>query len=304
MQSIYPNLWFARHSVEAGEWYASVLPRTTSRVAMRYPAAEVIPEFQRAFAGQPLLVDVNIDGFVIRLINGGDGFAPNPAMSFMLNFDPASDGAAADRIDEVWAALTDGGTVRMPLDEYPFSRRYGWVADRWGVDWQLILTDPAGDPRPFVIPALTFTGDEARAETAIATYTALFPDSRTGTVAKYPADAGALPGGVQFAEFQIAGQWFTAMDGGPQHDFALGVGTSLEVDCATQEEIDHYWNGLSAVPDAEVCGWLQDRFGLSWQIAPTAIEQLLASPDAYRAMLGMKRIVIAELEAAAASQSR
>ncbi|WP_300265532.1 VOC family protein [Microbacterium sp.] len=229
-QKIIPNLWFDRNAEEAGEYYTSVFQGATSIVGAHYPAE--LPTWQSDFAGKVLTVDLVIDGYLMTLINAGDEFRPNPSISFMLNFDPLFFGgdvdAARARLNEVWAGLTDGGQVLMALVEYPFSPRYGWVQDRYGVNWQLMLTDPEGDPRPFVIPQLMFAG---------------------------PADAGS----VMFGEFQLAGQWFSMMDSA-----------------------------------AEQCGWLADRYGVSWQIVPENMGELMARPGAYDRMLEMKKLVIAD----------
>lgn len=133
---------------------------TTSVVTARYP--DDVPDWQSEFAGLPLVADLRIGDYLIVLVNAGDEFRPNPAISFMLNFDPLEFGgdepAARAHLDEVWAGLSEGGRTLMPLDAYPFSPHYGWIEDRFGVSWQLILTDPAGEPRPFVIPQLMFAG--------------------------------------------------------------------------------------------------------------------------------------------------
>lgn len=299
MQKIVPNLWFNGNAEKGGEFYASAFPHASAATTMHYPS-EGLPDFQRSFAGKPLTVDVDIDGFVIRLINAGDDFAPTPAMSFMVNFDPSRDTDARSHIDEVWQRLADGGQVLMELDEYPYSPRYGWVQDRFGVSWQLILTNPEGDPRPFIMPSLLFSGAaQNRAAEAIAEYTSLVPNSEAGMQSEYPEQTGpATAGALQFAEFTLAGQWFTAMDSGVEQPFSFTPGTSLEVRCADQAEIDRLWQALSAVPEAEQCGWLQDRFGVSWQIVPADMDELvLSSPKAYLRMLDMKKIEIAGLAA-------
>lgn len=294
MQKIVPNLWFA-DAEEGGRFYADALPGATSRVTARYPE-EGLLDFQREFAGQPLTVEVDIDGTRLVLIGAGDQFRPNPSISFMLNFDPSRDPGARERLDEVWSALADGGEVLMPLGEYPFSPRYGWLSDRYGVSWQLILTDAEGDPRPFVMPSLLFT-DPARpsARAAMEFYTGLIPESEIGMIAPYD-DA---PDTVMFADFTLARQWFTAADSQISHDFTFGYGVSLQIDCADQAEIDRYWEALSSDPEAEQCGWCRDRFGVSWQVVPADMEQLTENPGAYAAMMSMKKIVIAELRAAA-----
>ncbi|MFD5213878.1 VOC family protein [Microbacterium sp. NPDC058345] len=296
-QKIVPNLWFDRNAEEAGSFYASALPHTTTEVVARYP--DEVPDWQAGFAGEPLVVDVVVDGMRISLINAGPEFRPNPSISFLLNFDPLAFGGeegARTAIDAAWTALSDGGAALMPLDEYPFSPRYGWVQDRYGVSWQLMLTDPSGEPRPFVIPQIMFAGDvQDRAREAAEFYTSLFDDAALGTVVDYAQQTGtAAAGSVMFGEFRIGEQWFAMMDSNVAHDFGFSPGVSLEVRCRDQAEIDRLWDALSAVPEAEQCGWLADRFGVSWQIVPDDMAELMARPGAYERMLQMKKLVIAD----------
>ncbi|WP_309128776.1 VOC family protein [Microbacterium sp.] len=296
-QKIVPNLWFDRNAEEAGEFYASALPRTTSEVTARYPAE--VPDWQADFAGAPLVVDIVVDGTRMSLINAGPEFRPNPSISFLLNFDPlvfdGEEGARA-ALDDTWAALSSDGSALMPLGEYPFSPKYGWVQDRYGVSWQLMLTDPAGEPRPFVIPQIMFAGAvQGKAREAAEFYTSTFEDAALGTVVDYPQATGiAEAGNVMFGEFRVGDQWFAMMDSNVEHDFAFSCGVSLEVRCRDQAEIDRLWDALSAVPEAEQCGWLADRYGVSWQIVPQQMGELMARPGAYENMLRMKKLVIAD----------
>ncbi|PYI38666.1 hypothetical protein CVS30_08900 [Arthrobacter psychrolactophilus] len=294
MQRIVPNIWCQGNAAEVGEFYSKVLPQTSAETTMSYPT-EGLPDFQLPFAGKPLVVDVMVGGYQLRLINAGAEFRPTPAISFILNMDPLMFDGGEDQaratLQEVWAAFSDGGQVRMELGVYPHSKLYGWVEDRFGVNWQLMLTDPAGEPRPFVIPQLLFTGPTAHAQEAMDLYTGLLPDSATTMVVPHASASD----GIMFAEFMLAGQWFSAMDGGSIHDFTFTPGLSLELSCADQDEIDSVWEALSSVPEAEQCGWVVDRFGVSWQIVPQNMGELMLHPGAYQRMLSMKKLIIAEL---------
>lgn len=296
-QKIIPNIWFDHDADEAGLFYSEVFPEATATVGARYP--DELEGWQADYAGKTLTVDVDIDGYLLTLINAGPEFRPNPSISFMLNFDPLMFDGAADaraRLDETWQRLSEGGRVLMELGAYPFSARYGWVEDRFGVSWQLLLTDPEGDPRPFVIPQLMFSGAvQNRAQEAAEFYTSLFPAATLGLIAEYPEQSGpADAGSVMFGEFRLADQWFSMMDSAVEQDAAFSCGVSLEVRCADQAEIDHYWDALSVVPEAEQCGWLADRFGVSWQIVPENMGELMSRPGAYAHMMEMKKLVIAD----------
>jgi predicted 3-demethylubiquinone-9 3-methyltransferase (glyoxalase superfamily) len=149
----------------------------------------------------------------------------------------------------------------------------------------------------------TFLWFDTQAEEAAQLYTSLFDDSRIVHVQRY-GDAGpGTPGSVMVVEFELSGQRYLALNGGPVHRFTEAI--SLSVDCGSQEEVDTLWERLTADGgEPGPCGWLKDRFGLSWQIVPGRLPELLADPDqaaAQRvmgAMLGMQKIQIKELEAA------
>lgn len=296
---ITPNIWFHGNAREAVEFYTAAFGEgSTILETMDYPETN-LPDFQRDRAGQLLVADFSLRGHRLTALNAVEEFSPTPAMSFMLNFDPLQyadvDAALAD-LDELWQRLAADGTVLMPLGEYNFSARYGWVQDRYGVSWQLILTDPEGDPRPFLIPALMFGGPhQNQAAAAVDYWTKVFPDSAVGIRFPYPEPTGpATTEALMFSDFTLDGQWFVANDAGVEQDFTFTEGISLLVACEDQDEIDRYWETLSAVPEAEVCGWCKDQFGVSWQIVPKNINELLQRPGAYENMLGMQKLVIAD----------
>jgi predicted 3-demethylubiquinone-9 3-methyltransferase (glyoxalase superfamily) len=151
-----------------------------------------------------------------------------------------------------------------------------------------------------IVPNLWF---DAEAEEAAAFYTSVFKHSRIVSVAHY-TEAGPRPAGtVMVVEFELDGQRFVGINGGPQFTFDEAV--SLQVNCETQEEIDYYWERLSEGGEEGPCGWLKDRYGLSWQVTPTGMDELFADPDpkraerAMQAMLGMGKLDIAALRNAA-----
>ena len=227
-------------------------------------------------------------------------------MSFIINFDPSRDKNAWENLDKLWEKLSQGGAALMPLDKYPFSERYGWLQDKYGLSWQLILSNPEGEERPFIVPSLMFVGKVCgKAEESTNFYMSVFKNSRRGIVAHYPK--GMEPdkeGTIMFTDFMIENQWFAAMDSARAHNFAFNEATSFMVYCDTQKEIDYYWDRLSAVPEAEQCGWLKDKYGLSWQIVPTTMDEMMANGTREQidrltqAFLPMKKLVIAELEKA------
>jgi predicted 3-demethylubiquinone-9 3-methyltransferase (glyoxalase superfamily) len=297
MQKITPHLWFDKEAREAAEFYTSLFP--DSRVTN-------ITTLHDTPSGDSDIVSFELAGQSFMAISAGPLFKLNPSVSFFVNFDPSRAPDARNNLDRMWARLSEGGTALMPLDKYPFSERFGWVQDKYGLSWQLILTNPEGEERPFIVPSLMFVGEVAgRAEEAINHYLSIFKNSKLGAIAHY--GAGQEPdkeGTVMFADFMLEGQWFAAMDSAHEHNFAFNEAISFLVDCDSQEEIDYYWERLSTVPEAERCGWLKDKFGVSWQISSAALHVMLTNGTreqvdrVTQAFLPMKKLDVAELEKA------
>ncbi|HVQ43941.1 MAG TPA: VOC family protein [Candidatus Saccharimonadia bacterium] len=297
-QKITPNLWFGGNAKQAVDFYVSAVPDSRITDTTHYPesAEDGLADFQKDLAGQVLTIAFELSGQEFVAINAGSEFKFNPSISFMVNFDPSRDDAAAEHLDELWGKLIEGGEALMALDEYPYSKRYGWVRDRYGLTWQLSLAKPEGEPRPFIVPALMFgAGHVNQAEEAIKLYTSVFKDSQTGTMARYDKDTGpAKAGSLMFADFRLGDQWFAAMDSGVGQDFTFNEAVSLSVACEDQAEIDYFWGKLSTVPEAEQCGWCKDQFGVSWQVAPANVDELMRRPKAFAHMMEMKKLVIAD----------
>lgn len=295
---ITPHLWFDKESKQAAEFYTSAFGNN-SKITN-------ITTLHDTPSGDTDIVSFELSSQPFMAISAGPLFQFNPSVSFMVNFDPSRDENARKNLDALWEKLSAGGTALMPLDQYPFSERYGWVADKYGLSWQLILSNPEGEERPFIVPSLMFTGNVCgKAEEAASFYLSVFKNTRQGTLFRY--GKGQEPdqeGTIMFSDFMLEGQWFAAMDSAYQHNFEFNEAISFIVNCDTQDEIDHYWEKLSAVPEAEQCGWLKDRYGLSWQIVPTAMGEMMSRGTKEQvdritqAFLPMKKLDIAQLKKA------
>ena len=294
---IVPHLWFDKTAYEAAKFYASIFP--DSKITNT-------ATFHDTPSGDSDIVSFELWGQKFMAISAGPFFKFNPSVSFMVNFDPSREKDAREKIDEVWNKLSEGGTALMPLDKYPFSERYGWIQDKYGLSWQLILTNPEGEERPAILPSLMFVGNKCgKAEEAVQFYLSVFKNSRQGLRVRYPQ--GMEPnqeGTIMFSDFMLENQWFTAMDSAAEHKFSFNEAVSFMVYCDIQEEIDYYWDKLTAVPEAEQCGWLKDKYGLSWQIVPTEMEEIMnnGTPEQIarvtKAFLKMKKFDLAELQKA------
>lgn len=294
---ITPHLWFDKEAKEAAEFYRSTFP--DSRITN-------ITTLHDTPSGDCDIVSFELSGQPFMAISAGPLFKFNPSVSFILNFDPSKDKRARENLDALWDRLSQGGTTLMPLDKYPFSERYGWTRDKYGLSWQLILSDPKGEERPFITPSLMFVGAVCgKAEEASNFYLSVFKNSKRGITARYPT--GMEPdkeGTIMFTDFMLEGQWFAAMDSAREHSFAFNEAISFMVSCDTQREIDDYWEKLSAVPKAEQCGWLKDNYGLSWQVVPSDMDEMMqkGTPGQIarvtQAFLKMKKFDLAALRRA------
>ncbi|HKK44782.1 MAG TPA: VOC family protein [Balneolaceae bacterium] len=294
VNTITPCLWFDDRAEEAANFYTSLFEASAVNDTSYYGEAGY--EVHRHEAGTVLTVDFELFGQPFMILNGVPNFTFTPAISFFVNCQ------TVEEVDELWAKFSEGGTPLMPLDSYPFSEKYGWIQDKYGLSWQLILREEEIDQK--IVPSLMFVGEQAgRAEEAMNFYAEVFSDSKIGDIARY--GAGQEPneeGTVMYADFTLMNQRFAAMDSAQGHAFTFNEAVSLVVNCQTQAEIDDYWEKLSAYPDAEQCGWLKDKFGVSWQIIPENIGKLFSDHHSERygrvmnAMLKMKKMDIKALE--------
>jgi predicted 3-demethylubiquinone-9 3-methyltransferase (glyoxalase superfamily) len=294
MQKISPFLWFDHQAEEAAKFYTSIFKNSKIHGDAHY--GESGAEVSGQKKGTVMTVEFTIEGVHFTALNGGPIFTFTPAISFFVYCETESE------VNDVWSKLSAGGKVMMELGEYPFSKRYGWTADKYGVTWQVMLSAERLGPK--IIPSFLFTGKNfGKAQEAIDLYTSVFPNSGTITLHK----AGAAPHygnpeAVMFAAFTICGEPLTIMDGPGEHKFTFSEAISLMVNCDTQEEIDAYFKKLSAVKESEQCGWIKDKFGVSWQIVPRMMGELMAKGDAQKtermmkAMLQMKKLDIAALQ--------
>ncbi len=298
-QKIIPNLWFDRQAEEAARLYASVF--TNSRLGSLTRATKAGFETHGLPEGTVMTVEFELAGQAFVGINGGPLFKFNPSISFLVP------GKTKEEVDRLYETLSAGGPgPLMELGEYPFSARYAWTQDGYGLSWQLMF---AGDReiRQKIIPTLMYVGIQAgKAEEALRLYTSVFPDSGRGETLRYgPGEEPDKPGTIKHAAFTLDGQEFAAMDSAGPHQFAFNEAVSLMRVCDTQSEIDAFWGKLTADGGQEgPCGWLKDKFGVSWQIAPAILQEMLRDRDTKKvervtdAFLKMKKFDIEALKRA------
>lgn len=290
MQKLVPNLWYDTQALEAAQFYTSLFD--DSRINWT-TIVEDTP------SGDSEQLSFTLAGLEFFAISAGPYFTFNPAISLTVRC------SQKEEVDRLFEHLSEGGQVMMELGSYPFSDRYVWLSDCFGLSWQLLYTEEKFDQK--IVPSLMFVGDQhGRAEAALKTYTALFPDSHIHKMDYYDEGMGEeFEGALALSSVELAGVELTAMDGGKSmHDFQFNEAISFMVYCEDQQELDYYWNSLSAVPEAEECGWLKDQYGVSWQIVPRELDQLFLSDDQeavkrmLAALLKMKKISIEEVRMA------
>ncbi len=298
MQKITPFLWFDDNAEAAVKLYTSVFKKAKTTSVSRY--VESMAQAARRPVGSVMTIAFTLEGQSFVAINGGPAFKQSPAVSFFVHCKTVAE------VDQRFKKLSAGGQVMMPLGKYPFNDRYAFFKDQYGVSWQLLLSPKRHD----IVPCLLFVGKNlGKAEAAMKHYVSIFPDAKVKTISHY--GKGQSPnkeGTVQHAEFTLAKQPFVVMDGAGPHQFAFNESVSFVVDCSTQKELDMYWNALSKGGQEAPCGWLKDKFGVSWQITPTILTKASSgtatekSKRAMAAMLKMRKIDIATIKKAMAEK--
>lgn len=293
MQKITSCLWFDSNAEEAANFYTSLFKNSNIGKVARYDEASSKASGQPA--GSVLTIEFDIEGYKFLGLNGGPVFKLNPSISFFVVLEDEKE------VDTLWNKLLDGGSVLMEYQKYEWAEKYGWLQDKYGLSWQISLGKKS-DVGQTITPSLLFAGNQfGRAEEAVNLYTSVFKNSDIVGIMKNPSGDSS----VMHAQFKLNGEVFMAMDSREDHQFNFNEAISFVVDCKDQEEVDYYWNNLTSDGGQEsVCGWLKDKFGVSWQITPTILTKYLVDKDAEKsqrvmqAMLQMKKIVIEDLEKA------
>ena len=292
-QKVIPYLWYDKNALEAAEFYISIFPDSKLfSVGKIYDTP----------SGDCDMITFQLLGLEIQSIGAGPEFHFNSSLSFMVTC------TSKEELSEFYEKLSPNGEILMPLGEYPFSPYYVWFSDQYGLNWQLILMDNVANSETTqrIRPVLLFQGDQCgKALEALNFYQSILPGAKIGPTSNYlDGEAKDPRANINYAELSFLGMNFVLMDHGYGGADTFNESFSLMLPCKDQMEIDYYWNKLSFVPEAEQCGWLKDRFGVSWQIVPSMMGELLANAtpeEAKRiteAFLKMKKFNIEELEKA------
>jgi predicted 3-demethylubiquinone-9 3-methyltransferase (glyoxalase superfamily) len=275
-EKITPCLWFNKQAKDAGTFYSLQLKNT------------------KIVAQSPIVTEIEVSGQHITLLDGGPMFQPNASISLFYVCD------SEEEINRIWEAFTKDGLVLMPLDKYDWSEKYGWVNDKYGVSWQFWLGNIEEVGQRFT-PSLLFTGNQyGRAEEAITHYSNIFKNPKQDGILRYGNnETPEEEGKVKHAQIALNGQKFMFIDSALPHNFTFSEGVSFTIHCETQEEIDYYWEKLTDCGEESMCGWLKDKFGVSWQVIPTILSNLMNDPakagKAAQAFMQMRKFDIEKL---------
>lgn len=281
-EKITPCLWFNGQGQEAAVLYCSV-----------FADAKIT-------AQSPFVTGINVSGQNITLLDGGPKYKPTPAISFYYICEKP------EELDRIWNAFSKEGTILMPLDKYPWGEKYGWLNDKYGISWQLSLGN-IDDVGQKITPCLMFTGKQyGRAEEAINHYSSIFKKSKLDGILRYGTnELPDIEGKVKHAQMGLNGYKIMLMESAGQHNFTFTEGVSLTIHCETQDEIDYYWERLTESGAESMCGWLKDKFGVSWQIVPTILDKIMSDPakagKAAQAFMAMRKLNIEQIVQASIS---
>lgn len=281
-KQITPCLWYNHQAKEAAALYCSVFEKS------------------KITSQSPIVTEIEVSGQRFILLDGGPMYQPNPSISFYYICENI------EELEIIWSAFSKEGNIMMPLDKYPWSEKYGWITDKFGISWQLALGN-IGEAGQKITPCLLFTGKQyGRVDEAIEHYTGIFNHVSIDGILRYGANE--LPdtaGKVKHSQIVVDGQKFMLMESAAEHKFTFTEGVSLTVYCETQKEIDEYWEKFTESGEESMCGWLKDKFGVSWQIIPTMLGKIMSDPakagKAAQAFMSMRKLNIEQIVQASIS---
>lgn len=275
-KDITPCLWFNNQAPEAASMYCTAFKNS------------------KITSQSPIVTEIDVAGQKFILLDGGPMYKPNASISFYYICEDAQE------LELIWDTFSKEGTVIMPLDTYPWSKKYGFITDKFGIAWQFAL-GKISDVGQKITPCFLFTGKQyGMADEAIKLYASIFENTTVDGILRYSADE--LPeteGKIKHAQISFDGQKLMLMESADVSGIAFTEGVSLTVYCDTQEEIDYYWNAFTDSGEESMCGWLKDKFGVSWQIIPTMLGKVMSDPakagKAAQAFMSMRKLNIEQI---------
>lgn len=251
---LYPCLWFDNNSRDAADFYVSA-----------FPSSKILDS-------NPLVTTFELIGTKFMALNGGPMYKMTPAFSFSVYHENEME------TRRLYNLLSKHGNILIPLDKYDWSPLYAWVEDKFGVSWQLDANSSGQKEK--IIPTLLFVNQKnTMVKDAVEYYKNIFPGSDTIFEAPFPPGTGMPEGSLLFARFRLNENVINIMCSTEYHDYDFTPGNSIVIECETQEEIDFYWEKLGKDGLYSMCGWLEDKYGVSWQIIPSVLPGLMMDPE-------------------------
>lgn len=279
-QKIIPALWFEKDAMDAAEYYIDIFPESS---VFNTVTSYDVP----SPSGYSVTVRFKLCNQDFVAIDGAPEFKTSSAVS--LSYTTTD----KDELNRVWYKLMNDGYAVIEYGEHEFNPESGWVRDRYGIMWQLSLSEKDAEQR--IKPTLLFSNDmNSKAEEAAAFYTEIFANSNVNNIVHYGKDAKVS---FTLSQFEMY-----AMDDDTKDDQQFNEAVSLMVMCEDQAEINYLWEKLSAVKESEACGWLKDNYGVSWQIVPRRLDEMYENASKEQnanltdAILEMKKLNLETLE--------
>lgn len=277
MNSIYPCLWFDTDIKQISDYYCGIFKNAIHK------------------SNNPITSYFSLMGTPFLALNGGPKYKVNAAISYYVYCGDEPE------IERLYAELLLEGKILMPLNKYPWSEKYAWIEDKYGVNWQLDVASIDSDQK--ILPSMLFVNEKMnKLKEAINFYTHIFPNSNTVIESPCPPEMNMATDAILFAQYKLSGFLMNSMSSSHPHEFDFTPGNSFVVECDSQQEIDHYWDKLGEGGTYNKCGWLDDKFGVSWQIVPAILGSLMSDPakaqKVMEAFMKMDKFIIADLESA------
>lgn len=264
MKTIVPFLWFEKDIDQVISYYTSIFPDVT---------VSGDGELDNTPSGHVQMKSMYIYGQQFDLMTAGPYLPFNPTVSFIINCE------TVEEVEDLWGKITKEGKALMPLDSYDFAKKFGWAQDKYGVSWQVISADGMKSSEK-IISTLMFCGDVCgRAEEAMNFYTSVFKNSHIEYISPYTDDEPFLDdtrAKTKHAGFVLDGAPFAVLDSGRKSPLTFNQAISFVVNCKDQDEVDYYWEKLTDGGAEVQCGWLNDKFGVPWQVVPIRMTEMMS----------------------------
>ncbi len=272
-------LWIDGAPQETADFYLDIFDKSEQKRSLRFV------EDIHGRPGEIATIELNLAGSEFILLNGGPEFTPTPAISYVINCEDNT------QLENVWQRLSADGTVLMEFQEYPEIGLFGWVEDRYGFSWQVKI----GEGAQSITPCIMFANERyEKAQEAVTEWLTIFGG---GTDFRLLNDDQT----TQLTGFHLYDQSFLTMDSPEEHKFGFSMANSFYIYCEDQDEIDRLWESVTNEGTEYPCGWMMDKFGISWQTVPRDLSDLLDDhhfEKAYQTTLAlykMKKIDIEKL---------